>query len=82
MTAKSPVEYRSIESIPKDSFYYESQMEFVREVVEDTDPPRKYMYFVDPVGRGWYKTMIHNGYGWISQEAYVFGAKKRRKRPS
>ena len=80
MKGKRPEEYRSIESIPKDSFYYEQQMEVVREETHDTDPPRKYVYFIDPMGRGWYKTMIFHGGRWISQEEYIFGPGKRKKR--
>ena len=80
MKEKYPDEYWSIESIPKDSFYDEKEMEFVREETYETDPPRKYVYFVDPLGRGWYKTMIFHGERWISQEEYIFGTVKRKKR--
>ena len=80
MKKKYPDEYWSIESTPKDSFYDEKEMEFVREETYKTDPPRKYVYFADPLGRGWYKTMIFHGGRWISQEEYIFGTVKRKRR--
>lgn len=68
-------EYRSIESMQE----ILGKTVDVEPVWQTTIGKRKYLYFRDKEGNGWYKTQIRTPNGWEDEEQAIFGRKKGRR---
>lgn len=72
---KDPEEYWSIESMEKTI----GKVLDVEKVYETVVGRRKYIYFKDTEGNGWYKTQLRTAQGWEDEEKALFGNKKRKR---
>ena len=72
----------SIESMPKDYPYSKYHMQKIGERNMGEHHDRKFIFYQAPDGLVWYETVVWSGGKWRTQEEYLFGSGRQRKRPA